>query len=154
MSRFGIRRKLKGLLGKERRPSYITYTVTYVLPDGTEQVVEAEEKYSLLMASQALPSPISTGRRAGGTCPDGLCALCRLEIIDSTGLSSMTEREKEALDDSVAGRPHEGRPRLPGAPLTPNTRLGCHVRIVGDGGRVKVPALVDYEALRGDEDGT
>jgi ferredoxin len=154
MSRFGIRRKLKGMLGRDEKPTYITYKVTYVLPDGTDQVVEAEERYSLLMASQALPAPISTGRRAGGTCPDGLCALCRLEVIDPTGLSPLSEREKEALDASIAGRPHEGRPRQPGEPLTPNTRLGCHTRIIGDGGRVQVPALVDYEALRGDEAGT
>ena len=149
MSRFGIRNKLKRIF--QNTPEKIPeYSVTYMLPDGTEQVVVAEERYSLLMASQSLPSPISTGRRAGGTCPDGYCGLCRVEIDDPTGLSSMTDIERRALEDHVAGTEHEGRPREPGPPLTPNTRLACHTRIIGDGGRVKVAALVDYDSLRGD----
>ena len=154
MSRFGIRKRLLKMLNKRQGPSYITYKVTYLLPDGTEKTIEAEERYSLLMASEALPSPISTGRRAGGTCPDGLCALCRVEIEDATGLSPLKEYEKRALDDHVAGKPHEGRPRKPGPPLTPNTRLACHTRVVGDGSRVRVAALVDFESLKGDINGT
>ena len=154
MSRFGIRKRLLRMLGQSKSPSYTTYNVTYLLPDGTEKTIAAEEKYSLLMASEALPSPIGTGRRAGGTCPDGLCALCRVEIEDATGLSEMGEFEKKALDNHVLGTPHEGRPRTPGAPLTPNTRLACHTRIIGDGGRVRVASLVDFESLKGDINGT
>ena len=154
MSRFQIRKRLKGFLGGSTKPKYQTYTVTYLLPDGTQQRVEAEEKYNLLMASQSLPSPIGTGRRAGGTCPDGKCALCRVEIEDTTGLSPMGEYEKQSLDDYILGTPHEGRERQPGKPSTPKTRLACQVRIIGDGGVVRVPALVDFEALRGDEQGT
>ena len=149
MSRFGIRKTLKRIF--QNTPEKIPeYSVTYLLPDGNEQVVVAEERYSLLMASQSLPAPISTGRRAGGTCPDGYCGLCRVEIDDPTGLSAMTDIERKALEDHVAGTEHEGRPREPGPPLTPNTRLACHTRIIGDGGRVKVAALVDYDSLRGD----
>ena len=150
MSRFGLRKKLKSLLKKDTGPKYITYDVTYILPDGTKQVVSAEEKYNLLMASERLPSPISTGRRAGGTCPDGYCALCRVEVLDSTGLSEMKEIERNSLDDSVKGTPHEGRDREPGEPYSENTRLACHVRIIGDGGVVQVSELVDFEDLRGD----
>ena len=149
MSRFGIRKKLKGLFGNapEKIPEY---SVTYILPNGQEHVVVAEERYSLLMASQSLPSSIGTGRRAGGTCPDGYCGLCRVEIEDPTGISPMKDVEIKALEDHVAGTEHEGRPRKPGPPLTPNTRLACHARIIGDGGRVRVASLVDYDALRGD----
>ena len=154
MSRFKLRKRLRGLLSGSSKPKYQTYTVTYILPDGTEQKVEAEEKYNLLMASQSLPAPIGTGRRAGGTCPDGKCALCRVEIEDDTGLSALGEYEEKSMSDYVKGTPHEGRPREPGEPLTPRTRLACQVRIIGDGGRVLVPALVDFEALRGEENGT
>ena len=52
-----------------------TFPSDHELPDGSVQVVQAEEGYNLLMASQDLPSPISTGRRAGGPCPDGGCGL-------------------------------------------------------------------------------
>ena len=149
MRRFGIRKRLKSIFQNASEP-IPEYSVTYILPDGTEQVVVAEERYSLLMASQSLPAPISTGRRAGGTCPDGYCGLCRVEIDDPTGLSEMTDTELKALEDHVKGTEHEGRPRQPGPPLTPKTRLACHARIIGDGGRVTVAALVDYDSLRGD----
>ena len=153
MSRFGLRKRLKKALAKEPA-EIIRYPVTYVLPDGTERNVEAEEGYSLLMASQALPAPISTGRRAGGTCPDGGCGMCRVDVLEHGGLSAMTERETSSLEAQVRGDPHEGRDRTPGEPTKPTTRLACYVRINGPGGRVQVPALVDYDALRGDPTGT
>lgn len=148
MSRFGIRRKLKSLLQNDT-PSYQTFSVTFVLPDGTEKVVEVEEKYNLLMASQSLPSPIGTGRRAGGTCPDGGCASCQVEIVDTTGLTPMTDSEKQTLDNYVAGTEYEGHPREPGKPYFHNTRLACYTKVVGNGAKVQVRTLVDFEALRG-----
>jgi len=153
MSRFGIRKKIKSLLSNDG-PTYKTFSLTYVLPDGTKQVVNAEEKYNLLMASEALPSPISTGRRAGGTCPDGYCGLCRVEILDPSGLTPMVQMEKDSLDDYVKGTIHEGRKRKPGEQYTENTRLACHVKIIGDGAVVQVTKLVDFHGLRGDLDGT
>ena len=86
------------------------------------QVVQAEEGYNLLMASQDLPSPISTGRRAGGPCPDGGCGLCRVEVVDGTGLSTQTERERDTIAAHVRGDPHEGRDREPGPPANELTR--------------------------------
>ena len=72
MSRFGIRKKLKGLVDGDRgKRQIVTHSITFVLPDGAEKVLEAEDRYNVLMASEMLPSPISTGRRAGGPCPDG-----------------------------------------------------------------------------------
>ena len=152
MSRFGIRNRIKQAFGKQRK-EIVRHPVTYVLPDGTEHVVEAEERYNLLMASQSLPSPIGTGRRAGGPCPDGGCASCRVEILDSTGLSPMTDGERETLDAYVAGEPHEGRCREPGEPYTESTRLACYTKILGPGGRVLVTDLVDFDKLSGETDG-
>lgn len=148
MSRFGIRSKLKSLM-KPDKPTYEIYSVTFILPDGTEQMVEVEERYNLLMASQTLPSPIGTGRRAGGSCPDGKCASCQVEILDATGLTVMTDSEKESLDNYVLGTDHERRTREPGAPYTPKTRLGCYAKIIGSGARVQITSLVDFESLQG-----
>ena len=153
MSRFGIRKKLKKML--DGGPAEITrYPVAYLLPSGSTQVVHAEEGYNLLMASQDLPAPISTGRRAGGPCPDGGCGLCRVEVTNGMGLSSMTEREKNTLEAHVRGDPHEGREREPGPPINDLTRLACYCRINGAGGEVRVLELFDYDSISGDPDGT
>ncbi len=155
MSRFGIRKRIKSAFGMGARPQHIQrYSLTFVLPDGTSQVVEAEEQYSLLMASQALPSPIGTGRRAGGTCPDGACGECRVEILDATGLSSRTDAELATLEAAARGDTHEGRTRTPGPPVKPNSRLACYARIVGSGARIQVQELFDYDSVRGDPTGT
>ena len=151
MTPFGIRKRFRTWLGTERTTDIVYHELTYILPDGTRQVVQAEDRYNLLMASQALPSPISTGRRAGGSCPDGKCGLCRVEIVDSTGLSPMDEYEMASMDDYAAGKTHEGRDRKPGPKRGPNSRLGCHTRIVGSGGVIQVPALFDYDSVKGEE---
>ena len=72
-------------------------------------------------------------------------------FLDQTGLSAMKSGEKESLEDHAAGRPHEGRPREPGPPLTPNTRLGCHAKVLGSGARIQVPALFTMEDIKGAE---
>jgi ferredoxin len=155
MSRFGIRKRLRSALGMGRRPvEIVRYPITYVLPDGSEQTVQAEEHYSVLMASQALPAPIGTGRRAGGTCPDGGCALCRVEILDTSGLSPMTDFEQASMQALADGKPHEGRARKAGPKPTPTSRLACHTKIVGPGARVQVLELFDYDSVRGDPEGT
>lgn len=150
MTPFRIRERLKKALGP-KQAEIVRHAVTYVLPDGTEQVVQAEDRYSLLMAADAAGITIATGRRAGGTCPDGGCATCRVEVLDATGLSEMRDAERRSLDASVAGEPHEGREREPMPPATPNTRLGCHTRIVGPGARVKIVELFDHDSIRGDK---
>ncbi len=153
MSRFGIRKRLKQML--DGGPAEIVhFPVNYELPDGSVQVVQAEEGYNLLMASQDLPSPISTGRRAGGPCPDGGCGLCRVEVVDGTGLSTQTERERETIAAHVRGDPHEGRAREPGPPANELTRLACYCRIQGPGSRVRVLELFDYQSIAGDPDGS
>lgn len=149
MSRFGIRKRLKGMLGSSQQ-EIVRHQVTFILPDGAERTLQVEEHYSLLMAADANDITISTGRRAGGTCPDGLCGLCRVELVDDSGISPMTEYEKKTMDDHVAGTPHEGRSREPGPPLTPRTRLGCHAKILGSGSRIQILALFDPDTISGD----
>ncbi len=153
MSRFGIRNRLKKML--DGAPSEIIFhTVTFSLPDGSNKLVSAEEGYDLLMASQSLPAPISTGRRAGGPCPDGGCGLCRVEVVDQTGLSGMTSREQDTLDAHVRGDAHEGSDREPGPPANEKTRLACYCRINASGGVVDVLELFDYESITGDPEGS
>ena len=149
MSRFGIRKRLKGMISGDREVTIQRYGITFVLPEGDEQTLQVEDRYSLLMAADANGITISTGRRAGGTCPDGRCGLCRVEILDATGLTEMQAYEKKALDDHIAGTPHDGHPREPAPPATENTRLGCHTKVCGDGGRVQILALFDPESITG-----
>ena len=153
MSRFGIRKRLRSMI-KPKRPEIITFPVTFLLPDGSEQTLQVEERYNLLMASQGLPSPISNGRRAGGPCPDGACDLCRVEILSAEGLTAKKPFEDQVMQDHTDGKPHEGRPRAPVEPPGPKTRLACHCKVIGPGSRIKVHALVDFDALQGEADGT
>lgn len=152
MSRFGIRKKLKSMVaGGSEPPEIIRYDVVLELPDGTERRIQAEEHYSILMAADAKGLTISTGRRAGGTCPDGQCGLCRVEVLDASGVKPMAEYERQVIADHTAGTPHEGRDREPAEPPNALTRLGCHTKIVGPGTRVRVLALFDPESIRGSE---
>ncbi len=151
MSRFGIRKKLKRLVGSGQGPEIVRYSVTYVLPDGSEQRIEAEEGYTLLMAADAAGITISTGRRAGGTGPDGGCAQCRVKVLDGTGLNTLSDGERRSMAAYAAGEPHEGRARKPGPPIEEGHRLGCWTKIRGDGGRVQILALFDPNSIQGDE---
>ncbi len=150
MSRFGIRKRLRAMLDRAE-PEYTACNVTFVLPDGTKTVLDVEEHYSLLMAADANGITISTGRRAGGTCPDGRCGLCRVEVLDASGLSAMKDFESRSIDDHVAGTPHEGRPREAGPPRKDNHRLGCHAKIRGSGAVIKIPELFDPDSIKGGE---
>ena len=151
MSRFGLRKKLRSLIHKDTKPVIQTCAVCFVLPDGTEKHLDVEQHYSLLMAADAHGITISTGRRAGGTCPDGMCGFCRVEILEPQGLSEMKTFEQQVMDDHTNGVPHEGRPRDPAPPPTPNTRLGCHAKIRGSGAKIQIQELFDPESIRGSE---
>jgi len=150
MSRFGIRKKLKSALGFGKGPEITTRSITFVLPDGTERTLEVEQHYSLLMAADAHGITISTGRRAGGTCPDGKCGLCRVQILDGTGLSEMKTFEDDTIEAHVRGDPHEGRPRKPGPPRLDNHRLGCHTKVREGGARIQIEALFDPDSIKGE----
>jgi ferredoxin len=152
---FQIRKRLKGMLGMTPtdRPDE-RCSVTFLLPDGSSRTVQCEPHYSILMAADANGLTISTGRRAGGTCPDGACDLCRVEVLDGSGLTPRGEVELQMMMDHAEGRAHEGRPREKAAVPGPNTRLGCHAKVIGNGARVKVAELFDPDSIRGDDAGS
>lgn len=154
MTPFQIRKRLKSALGMAPTAGDERCTVTFVLPNGQERSVQCEKHYTVLMAADANGLTISTGRRAGGPCPDGACDLCRVEVIDAAGLSPKSAVEQQMMDDHVAGKPHEGRPRDPAAKPGPNTRLGCHAKVLGNGAKVRISELFDPDSIRGDEAGT
>ena len=130
MSRFGIRKRIKGLVGMGQTPTIVRHELTFVLPDGREHVVQAEDRYTLAMASQFLPSPIATG------CPDGHCGKCVVEVLDARGIAAPSDSERKVLD-----KWHK-QP-------DPKRRLACHARVEGSGGRVRVFELFDYDTVRG-----
>jgi ferredoxin len=152
MTPFGLRKRLKKKMGFHEAEPASQCNVVYLLPDGSERALEVEQHYSLLMAADARGITISTGRRAGGTCPDGRCGLCRVEILDASGLSEMSEFEAQAMDDHTAGTEHEGRARESAPPRGPNTRLGCHAKIRGSGARIQVAALFEMDSIRGGDE--
>ena len=154
MTPFHIRQRLKALIGDGPPAADDRCAITFVLPDGTERAVQSEKHYSILMAADANGLTISTGRRAGGTCPDGACDLCRVEVLNDAGLSPMKPDEAEMMDNHTNGLPHEGRPRTPVAARGPRTRLGCHAKVLGNGAKVQIAALFDESTIKGSMDGT
>ena len=131
MTPWGLRSKIKNFLGVPqpgRKTTDPTYSVTMVLPTGKEQVVTCEERYTLVMASQSLETPIATG------CPDGHCGSCAVEVLSDTGLAPPTEAEAKILKEKAQ----------------PGQRLACHARVVGNGAKVKIKAVWSMETVGGD----
>lgn len=96
-SPFGIRRRIKRLLGRETPAAAAeaeTAKVSLILigPDGNEQRCQAPAGSSLLSASGALKRPVAAG------CSDSTCGTCRVEILEgSENLSPQQPREKATL---------------------------------------------------------
>ncbi len=130
MTPFGIRNKLKAMLGRPAPSGRVDERVpiTFVTPDGVEKQVLSELRYTLVMASQTLEAPIATG------CPDGHCGNCVVEVLDATGVSEPTTAEAKLL----AGKPDK------------NIRMACHARVVGPGAKIKVREVWSMESMRGD----
>lgn len=130
MTPFGIRNKLKTILGRPTTGPRVDERVpiTFVTPDGKEQEVLSELRYTLVMASQMLEMPIATG------CPDGHCGNCIVDVIDATGISAPTPAEAKMLAD----KPEK------------NIRLACHARVVGPGGKIKVREVWSMSSMRGE----
>lgn len=130
MTPFGIRDRVRNFLGRPRtgpRPDE-TVPITFILPNGTEAPTRTELRYTLVMASQSLETPIATG------CPDGTCGTCVVDVVDSTGLGAPSDSEQKLIDkDGGAG-----------------VRMGCHARVVGAGARVKVRKVWSMDEVRGE----
>ena len=127
MTPFGIRKKLKSLLGLDggssasttpKEQEVPTYQVNFVLPDGSSYTAKAKEGDTLVMSSNRGPSPISTG------CADGTCATCRVEVLMSHDqLTPETEHERTTKKNNT---------------VAPEFRLGCQTGVLGEGIKVKI----------------
>lgn len=129
MTPWGIRAKIKGALG--RGPTAPRederFSLTFVLPNGSEYGVKCESRYSLVMASQMLETPIATG------CPDGHCGGCAVDVIDGSGLAEPAATEAKLLTEKCK----------------PNQRLACHARVIGNGAKVKVLTVWTMDDIKG-----
>ena len=127
MTPFGIRKKLKSLLGLDgggaapsapKEQEVPTYTVNYVLPDGSSYSAKAKEGDTLVMSSNRGPSPIATG------CADGTCGTCRVEVLMSHDqLTPETDHERTTKKNNN---------------VAPEFRLGCQTGVLGEGIKVKI----------------
>ena len=123
-SPFGIRRRLKSLLGMEEKVAAVReeipkVEVIVVGPDGNEQSVKVDVGSSIVSASSRMKRPLATG------CSDSTCGTCRVEILEGAdNVVEQSARERATLKDN-------------GYPQT--MRLGCRTELVK--GTVKVRAF-------------
>lgn len=132
MTPWGIRKKIKGILGGGGGASTSDeVTATLVLPNGREAEVRGEPRYTLVMASQTLETPIATG------CPDGTCGNCNVTVLEGgEHLSTPLAAEQKILDDKWKHKP--------------GTRLACHARLQTSGAKVKVHNVWTMDTTKGD----
>jgi ferredoxin len=124
-SPFGIRRRLKRILGLEEKkapepePEPEKITMVLVGPKGDEQTVTTYAGSTLLGASGQLRHPIASG------CSDSTCGTCHVVVLEGDdNLSEATAREKGTLKTN-------------GHPAT--QRLACRTEVLK--GTVKVQAF-------------
>jgi ferredoxin len=138
MTPWGLRSRVKGLVqGALGRPGTARGTdadqirVRLVLPDGAQHEVTCEPRYTLVMASQTLDTPIATG------CPDGQCGGCNVDVLEGAdALLPPSAAEQKLLTEKHAARA--------------NVRLACHAKVVGNGATVKVHNVWRMESTRGE----
>jgi len=140
MTPFGIRRRIKSLLGgggqtsrpEPTRPARPRHKVTFDLPTGGESFeVEGEQGDTLAYISSNSAHPIETG------CNDSTCATCRVEVIEGAeSLAPMSEHEAKTLKENN---------------IPDGYRLGCLVGPVGDGVHVKIENVFGMEPAFSEE---
>ncbi|MSP56629.1 MAG: 2Fe-2S iron-sulfur cluster binding domain-containing protein [Myxococcales bacterium] len=130
MTPFGLRNKLKSILGRSGQTERVDERVplTFTTPDGTVTEVQSELRYTLVMASQTLEKPIATG------CPDGHCGHCIVDVLDATGLGEPSPAEAKLLAEKTEK----------------SIRLACHARVVGPGAKIKVREVWSMDSVRGE----
>lgn len=129
MTPWGLRAKLKSALGRgQPAPADETVSLTLVMPGGQEHTVRCEPRYTLVMASQTLDTPIATN------CPDGHCGDCAVDVLDATGLLPATPAEARILEEKKLGS---------------GVRLACHAKVGGSGAKVKVRRVWTMDSVRG-----
>jgi len=134
MTPFGIRKKIKALLGLNKKnvpkaPERPRYTVTFQLPNGEDYKVEAKEGDSLVLASGRGAYPIATG------CSDGSCATCRVEVLEGEeNLSQADEFEKKTIENNG---------------VDASLRLGCQSAVLGENLRIRIINVLGEELVEG-----
>jgi ferredoxin len=128
---WGLRGRLKSALG--RGGTGVTtpieqVEVRFVMPDGSEHLVRCEARYTLVMASQTLETPIATG------CPDGHCGGCTVEVLDGEGMLPPSPAEARVLAEKQ---------------IPANQRLACHAKLGSSGARVAVREVWTMDSTRG-----
>jgi len=132
MTPFGIRKKIKALLGLSsppapKKPERPRYTVTFQLPNGEDYLVEAKEGDSLVLASGRGAYPIATG------CSDGSCATCRVEVLEGAdNLSQADEFEISTIERNN---------------VDSSLRLGCQSAVLGENLRVRIINVLGEELV-------
>ncbi|MFZ5482569.1 MAG: 2Fe-2S iron-sulfur cluster-binding protein [Myxococcota bacterium] len=131
MTPWGIRNRIKGALGLATKPQQEEQvSLRIVLPDGREHEVRCEPRYTLVMASQTLETPLATG------CPDGHCGGCNVDVLDGAEhLVPPSPAERKILDEKWAGKP--------------NVRLACHAKVATSGARIKATQIWTMDSTRG-----
>jgi ferredoxin len=132
MTPFGIRKKLKSLLGGSKPniqpvPERPRYTVLFELPDGGSYKVQAKEGDSLVLASGRGAYPIATG------CTDGTCATCQVDIVEGS--------DKVSIPDG-----HESETKRANG-VSDHLRLGCQTAVLGPGVRAKIINVLGEELV-------
>ena len=122
MTPFGIRKKLKSLLGGgassgggSERPAW---DVRITVPDGSEYTVQGKEGETLVTVSGRGAYPVMTG------CAEGDCGTCRVEVLAGAG--------------SVSGEAERERGTRETYKLPAGWRLACQARLEGPGLHLRV----------------
>jgi ferredoxin len=133
MTPFGIRKKIKQLLGLENntpsptKPTRPTYSVQFVLANDHEYSADAKEGDSLVLTSGRSEAPISTG------CTDGTCGTCQVEVLEGAdGLTLCSEHESKTKANNG---------------IDASRRLGCQTAVIGTGVKVKIINVLGEELV-------
>jgi len=134
MTPFGIRKKIKSLLGLNsgsssapQAPERERFEVTFDCPDGSSYTATAKDGDSLVLTAGRGPQPISTG------CTDGTCGTCRIDVL--TGAESLTVADSHELKTKAdVGVPE-------------SQRLGCHTGVIGPGVRIHITNILGEELI-------
>ena len=133
MTPFGIRKKLKAILGFKPppsappRPERPRYTVHFELPNGDTFEAEGKQGDSLVLASGRGPYPIATG------CSDGTCGTCKIEILAGVENISQSDEYEERTKKENSVDQH--------------LRLGCQAAILGSGISIKMINVLGEELV-------
>ncbi len=135
MTPFGIRKKIKSLLGlgsgdgdgrrpqapaRKERPKV---SLIVLDGDGMEQSVQGSATDTLVYISGNMHKPIGTG------CSDATCGTCRVEVLDGEdNLSAQEARERATLKENG---------------FSEDLRLGCCAQLISESAKVRAFEFIE-----------